>query len=145
MNFTKELIEKAKTAKSAEDLLAMAKSENVELTAAQAEKAFADLHHTGALADEELDNVSGGCSDPEPATQWGQAFQWDKSEDVRFDFAVGTRVLVYITPSTWGKGTVTAKECRKNDWGWYPAYLVRHDDSSVADEWYGQANVGKLL
>ena len=43
MNISKELLEKAKTAKSAEELLAMAKAEKVE------------------LSDEELDNVSGGC------------------------------------------------------------------------------------
>ena len=33
MNISKELIEKAKTAKSAEELLAMAKAENIEMTA----------------------------------------------------------------------------------------------------------------
>ena len=32
MNITKELLEKAKTAKSAEELLEMAKAENIELT-----------------------------------------------------------------------------------------------------------------
>ena len=47
MNITKELFEKAKTAKSAEELLAMAKAENIE------------------LSDEELDNVAGGCGGEE--------------------------------------------------------------------------------
>ena len=61
MNITKELIEKAKTAKSAEELLAMAKAESVELTEEQAEKAFAELHKTGELSDEELNSVAGGC------------------------------------------------------------------------------------
>lgn len=60
MKFLNEMIEKAKTAKSAEELLAMAKAENVELTEEQAEKAFAELHKTGEISDEELDNVSGG-------------------------------------------------------------------------------------
>ena len=32
MNISKELLEKAKTAKSAEELLAMAKAENIEMT-----------------------------------------------------------------------------------------------------------------
>ena len=37
MKYSKELIEKAKTAKTAEELLAMAKAESVELTEEQAE------------------------------------------------------------------------------------------------------------
>lgn len=61
MQFSKELIEKAKTAKSAEELLAMAKAENIELTEEEAAKAFAELNKSGELSDEELDNVAGGC------------------------------------------------------------------------------------
>ena len=60
MNISKELLEKAKTAKSAEELLEMAKAENIELTEEQAAKAFAELNKTGELSDEELDNVAGG-------------------------------------------------------------------------------------
>ena len=60
MNISKELIEKAKTAKSAEELLEMAKAENIELSAEQAAKAFAELNKMGELSDEELDNVAGG-------------------------------------------------------------------------------------
>lgn len=60
MNISKELIEKAKTAKTAEELLAMAKAENIELTEEEAAKAFAELNKTGELSDEELDNVAGG-------------------------------------------------------------------------------------
>ena len=61
MKFTDEMLEKAKTAKSAEELLAMAKAENIELTEEQAAKAFGELNKTGELSDEELDNVAGGC------------------------------------------------------------------------------------
>ena len=61
MKLSKELIEKAKTAKTAEELLAMAKAENIELSAEEAEKAFAELNKTGELSDEELNNVAGGC------------------------------------------------------------------------------------
>ena len=60
MNISKELIEKAKTAKTAEELLEMAKAENIELTEEQAAKAFAELNKIGELSDEELDNVAGG-------------------------------------------------------------------------------------
>ena len=73
MKFSKELIEKAKTAKSAEELLAMAKAENIEMTAEEAAKYFAELHKTGELSDEELNNVSGGCgSGDEPLFTVGQ-------------------------------------------------------------------------
>ena len=63
MNISKELIEKAKTAKTAEELLEIAKTENIELTEEEAAKAFAELNKTGELSDEELDNVVGGCGD----------------------------------------------------------------------------------
>ena len=60
MKFSNEMIEKAKTAKTAEELLAMAKAENIEISAEEAAKAFAELNKTGELSDEELDNVAGG-------------------------------------------------------------------------------------
>ena len=60
MNISKELLEKAKMAKTAKELLAMAKAENIELTEEQAAKAFAELNKMGELSDEELDNVAGG-------------------------------------------------------------------------------------
>ena len=64
MNISKELLEKAKTAKTAntaEELLEMAKAENIDLSEEEAEKAFAELNKTGELSDEELNNVAGGC------------------------------------------------------------------------------------
>ena len=64
MNVSKELLEKAKTAKSAEELIEMAKEENIELTVEQAAKALAELNKSGELSDEELDNVAGGCAGP---------------------------------------------------------------------------------
>lgn len=63
------MLEKAKTAKSAEELLAMAKAENIALTEEQAAKAFAELKRSGEIADEELDNVAGGC-DEFKETKW---------------------------------------------------------------------------
>lgn len=62
MNNSKELLKKAKTAKTAEELLAMAKEENIELTSEQAAMVFANLNKTGELSDEELDNVAGGAA-----------------------------------------------------------------------------------
>ena len=63
-NFNTELIEKAKQAKSVEDLLALAKENGVEMTREEATQYFALLNPTsGELSDEELDNVAGGgCS-----------------------------------------------------------------------------------
>ena len=69
MNISKELIEKAKTAKTAEELLAMAKAENIELNAEEAAQAFAKMNKNGELSDEELDNVAGGCDGFKP-TKW---------------------------------------------------------------------------
>ncbi|MDY5356080.1 MAG: Nif11-like leader peptide family RiPP precursor [Eubacteriales bacterium] len=68
MQFSKELIEKAKTAKTAEELLEMAKAENINFTAEEAAQALAKMNKNGELSDEELDNVSGGCGrDYEPS------------------------------------------------------------------------------
>ena len=63
-NITPELIAKAKTAKSAAELLELAKANNVELTEAQAQTYFAQLSAKGVVADDELDAVAGGgCFD----------------------------------------------------------------------------------
>ena len=59
-NLTPELIEKAKTAKSAEELLALAKANNVEITEEEAKTYFAQLNANRAVSDEELDAVAGG-------------------------------------------------------------------------------------
>ena len=73
MQFSKELIEKAKTAKSAEELLAMSKAEGFELPEGEAKTVFSKLNKTGELSDEELNNVSGGCgSGDEPLFTVGQ-------------------------------------------------------------------------
>lgn len=61
---TLEFMEKVKKVKSAEELLALAKADNMEMTAEQAERYFLYLNPSdGELCDEELDNVfGGGCS-----------------------------------------------------------------------------------
>lgn len=55
-----ELFEKAKEAKSAEELMSLAKENGVELTKEETEAYFAQLNKSGELSDEELDNVAGG-------------------------------------------------------------------------------------
>lgn len=79
MKFSNEMIEKAKTAKSAEELLELAKAENINFTPEQADKVYAELHKTGELSDDELDNVAGGCDE----YQSGDSAQ----------FSIGQRVL----------------------------------------------------
>jgi predicted ribosomally synthesized peptide with nif11-like leader len=62
------MIEKAKTAKSADELLKVAKENGINLTFDEANTYFAQLNSTSdELSDDELDNVSGGgCSDDPP-------------------------------------------------------------------------------
>ena len=55
-----EIIAKAKEAKSAEELLAMAKENDMELTEEEAKEYYDRLHASGELADDELDSVAGG-------------------------------------------------------------------------------------
>ena len=60
-NLTPELIAKAKAAKSAEELFALAKDNNVELTEAEAKTHFEQLNANGTVSDDELELVAGGC------------------------------------------------------------------------------------
>lgn len=62
--FDSKLLEKAKEAKSAEELIALANENGAELTIEEAKTYFAQLNaKTGELTDDELDNVAGGgCS-----------------------------------------------------------------------------------
>ena len=63
-NAKPELLEKAKQAKNAEELLTLAKENGMEMTEEQAQAYYAQLHPTsGEIADDELENVAGGgCS-----------------------------------------------------------------------------------
>ena len=62
MEFTKEQLAQAKAAKSVEELLALARENGIELTEEAAKEKFEMFHAQGELADDELDNVSGGSS-----------------------------------------------------------------------------------
>ena len=68
---TKEIYEQALNAQNADEIARIAESAGVKLEKSEAEALFARLHSTDAdeVADEELDNVSGGCSyPPDPRT-----------------------------------------------------------------------------
>ena len=58
----KDLIQRAKSAKTADELLALAKENGITMSAEEASVNFKALHPaSGELADDELDNVSGGA------------------------------------------------------------------------------------
>ena len=103
MKISKELLEKAKTAKTAEELLEMAKVENIELTEEEAKKAFEKLNKNCELSDEELDNVAGGCGDtPDRSYDRRKACRWDADGNAThwyaLDHATGRiDVIVYFT------------------------------------------------
>ena len=60
-DFSAEMIQKAKGAKSAKELLELAKAEGINITADEAATYFAQLNpKSSELSDNELDNVSGG-------------------------------------------------------------------------------------
>ncbi len=63
MKISKELINKAKQCKSPQELLELAKQNDVEMSEQQAEKLIERLKIAGEISDEELANVSGGGCD----------------------------------------------------------------------------------
>lgn len=60
-NLPPELIQKAKSVNTAEELLALAKENGIGLTEEEAKAYYEQLHNTGELSDDELGNVSGGA------------------------------------------------------------------------------------
>ena len=68
MEINQELLAKAKEAKTVEELMALAKGNNIELTEEKVNEYFSKLHsETGEISDDELDNVSGGgCLSDDP-------------------------------------------------------------------------------
>ena len=57
----KELLEKLQTAKSAEELIEMAKAEGAEIAPDKAEELFAKLNAEGELSDDLMEEIAGGC------------------------------------------------------------------------------------
>ena len=63
-NLTPEMIEKAKTAKTYEELLEIAKANKLEITADEAATYFAQLNPKGGeLDDDALNGIAGGCGE----------------------------------------------------------------------------------
>ena len=121
MEMNKELLAKAKEAKTPDELMSLAKENGIELTAESAASYFERLNSkTGELSDSELDNVSGGC---------GGGYDAGRPQP---RFAVGETVL-YI--HSWlGATRITAtgkvvKRSYEND-GWYYTLKI-HDGSEI--------------
>ena len=127
-NFTPELVEKAKAAASAEQLLEIAKAAGVEMTPAEAATYFAQLNpKSGELDDDDLDAVSGGACEGYEATK------------ERYDRAI------IVTSGQ------TCKKCGGNKGHfWKNAYTgidwvkcdtcgehIAHDDGSITYEYIG--------
>ena len=55
-----ELVAKLKEAKSADEILALAKESGVELSEERARELFGQLNANGELSDDDLDKVAGG-------------------------------------------------------------------------------------
>ena len=153
MELTKELIKKAKAAKTAEELRELAKAEGAELTAEQAEKAFAELNKSGELSDEELDNVTGGgCGGrftPSPDGTVGS------EREVVFLYQVGQEVEIYTNYA--GMSTRTKRHIvldrtisnDKNIWkelfnypcNYWPSYYCQNLDDPSDKQWYAQYEI----
>ena len=62
MELNEKMLEKAKNAKTAEELVAIARENSIELTDEESKTYFAKLNaKEGEIDDDELDNVSGGA------------------------------------------------------------------------------------
>ena len=121
MNFTPELVEKAKAAQTAEELLSLAKATGVEMTAAEAAAYFAQLNpKTGELSDDDLDAVSGGaCS---------------SNSDLP---AVGTKVRITSGQTCKKCGSNIGRMDARNAYGPMPAFFCVNCswlDGFIADE-----------
>lgn len=102
----------------------------MELTPEKAAELFGALHKSGEPADDEPDNVSGGCADSSPA---GYV---TSSKKVVYLYAVGQPVEVIKGWST--KKAVVVKQFPYNsDYNpyFYPKYTVKYEDGKLEEVW----------
>ena len=121
MELTKELVAKAKEAKTSEALMALAKEAGIDMTEESAALAFEQLNSkTGELSDSELDNVSGGC---------GGGYDAGRPQP---RFAVGETVLYIHSWLGATRITATGKVVKRNyeNGAWYYTLKI-HDGSTI--------------
>ena len=121
MEMNKKLLAKAKETKTPEELMKFAKENGMEITKEKAEEYFKQLNtSSGEIADDELENISGGC---------GGGYVDGRPHP---EFTVGESVL-YICG--WLRGnriTASAKVVKRsyeND-AWYYTLKI-HDGSEI--------------
>ena len=102
-NFTPKLITKAKATKSAEELLTLAKANNVELTEDEAKTYFEQLNANGAVSDDELELVAGGGL-------FGISCSNDEDEDEDDTYQDG-EVVKFFDGTTCSCGCSTCRIC----------------------------------
>ena len=121
MEMNKELLAKAKEAKTPDELMSLAKENGIELTAESAASYFERLNSkTGELSDSELDNVSGGC---------GGGYDAGRPHP---RFAVGETVLYIHSWIGANRITATGKVVKRSyeDGSWYYTLKI-HDGSEI--------------
>ena len=121
MEMNKELLAKAKEAKTPDELMSLAKENGIELTAESAASYFERLNSkTGELSDSELDNVSGGC---------GGGYVSGRPHP---QFAVGETVLYIHSWIGANRITATGKVVKRNyeNGAWYYTLKI-HDGSTI--------------
>ena len=121
MELTKELVAKAKEAKTSEALMALAKEAGIDMTEESAALAFEQLNSkTGELSDSELDNVSGGC---------GGGYDAGRPHP---QFAVGETVLYIHSWLGATRITATGKVVKRSyeNGAWYYTLKI-HDGSTI--------------
>ena len=121
MELTKELVAKAKEAKTSEELMALAKENGIDMTEESAASLFEQLNSkTSELSDSELDNVSGGC---------GGGYDAGRPHP---QFAVGETVLYIHSWLGATRITATDKVVKRNyeNGAWYYTLKI-HDGSTI--------------
>ena len=121
MELTKELVAKAKEAKTSEELMALAKEAGIDMTEESAASLFEQLNSkTSELSDSELDNVSGGC---------GGGYDAGRPHP---QFAVGETVLYIHSWLGAQRITATGKVVKRNyeNGAWYYTLKI-HDGSTI--------------
>lgn len=121
MELTKELVAKAKEAKTSEELMALAKEAGIDMTEESAALAFEQLNSkTSELSDSELDNVSGGC---------GGGYDAGRPHP---QFAVGETVLYIHSWLGATRITATGKVVKRSyeNGAWYYTLKI-HDGSTI--------------
>lgn len=106
MEFTKEMMEKAKKAASAGELMKLAEAEGIALNVEDAKKYFAFLNPSGSapLSDADVEAVAGG-----------EAIGGKGSDEPTPKYSVGQRVQVYFpTSMNYIHGTINSCNAIKN-------------------------------